>query len=95
MERLTRCRVSRARIALHYGPCRPTGGRQPAHDHRRRSAILCAARSSRWSSPADLATEDFRQQFLERRRCGGRRRQAPDGGDRFNIRKPGSSEPDT
>ena len=60
-------------------------------------AILCAARVEPLVEPGQIwATEEFRQQFLERPSLWRTTAvQAPDGGDRFNVKKPGSSEPDT
>ena len=59
-------------------------------------AILCAARVEPLVEPGQIwATEDFRQQFLERPSLWRTAAvQTPDGGDRFNIKKPGSPEPD-
>ena len=87
----------RLRIALHYGPVQT--------DRRGASqrtvivggdAILCAARvEPRVEAGQIWATEEFRQQFLERPSLWRTSPlQAPDGGDRFNVKKPGSSEPD-
>ena len=78
--------------------CRPTGA-APTSARSSSAATRSSARrgSSRWSSPARSGPpRTFRQQFLERPSLWRTTAvQAPDGGDRFNIKKPGSSEPDT
>jgi class 3 adenylate cyclase len=87
----------RLRIALHYGPVQTD---QRGANQRTvivgGDAILCAARVEPLVEPGQIwATEDFRQQFLERPSLWRTTAvQAPDGGDRFNIKKPGSAEPD-
>jgi len=88
----------RLRIALHYGPVQTD--RRGANQRTvivGGDAILCAARVEPLVEPGQIwATEDFRQQFLERPSLWRTTAvQAPDGGDRFNIKKPGSPEPDT
>ena len=62
----------------------------------RRRRLSCAARVEPLVEPGQIwATEDFRQQFLERPSLWRTTAvQAPDGGDRFNIKKLGTSEPD-
>jgi class 3 adenylate cyclase len=88
----------RLRIALHYGPVQTdrrgvnqrtviVGG----------DAVLCAARVEPCVQAGQIwATEEFRQQFLERPSLWRTSPvDAPDGGDRFNVKKPGSSEPDS
>ncbi len=87
----------RLRIALHYGPVQTD--RRGANQRTiivGGDAILCAARVEPLVEAGQIwATEDFRQQFLERPSLWRTTAvQAPDGGDRFNIKKPGSSEPD-
>ena len=87
----------RLRIALHYGPVQTD--RRGASQRQiivGGDAILCAARVEPLVEPGQIwATEDFRQQFLERPSLWRTTPvQAGDGGDRFNVRKPGSTEPD-
>jgi hypothetical protein len=87
----------RLRIALHYGevqtrqgdPVLPTeivGG----------DAILCAARVEPLVEPGQIwATEEFRQQFLERPSLWRTSPLTGPGGDGlFNMKKKGSQEPD-
>ena len=87
----------RLRIALHYGevqtrqsdpdlPAEIVGG----------DAILCAARVEPLVEPGQIwATEEFRQQFLERPSLWRTSPLAGPGGDElFNIKKKGSQEPD-
>jgi class 3 adenylate cyclase len=87
----------RLRIALHYGEVQTqvrdidlaevvAGG----------SAILCAARVEPLVEPGQIwATDDFRQQFLQRPSLWRTTPvPAPHEDGRFNARKPGSQEPD-
>jgi class 3 adenylate cyclase len=87
----------RLRIALHYGEVQTSrndadlstviaGG----------EAILCAARVEPLVEPGQIwATEEFRQQFLERPSLWRTALVAAPGGDElFNVKKKGSSEPD-
>jgi len=87
----------RLRIALHYGE---------VHTRQRDSdlgqvvvgghAILCAARVEPLVEPGQIwATDEFRQQFLQRPSLWRTTPlAAPDGNELFNARKPGSQEPD-
>ena len=87
----------RLRIALHHGEVHT---RERDSDLQLEvvggSAILCAARVETVVEPGQIwATEEFRQQFLQRPslwRTSPLR--PPGGGELFNVRKPGSSEPD-
>ena len=87
----------RLRIALHHGEVHT---RQRESDLQLEvvggSAILCAARVEPVVEPGQIwATEEFRQQFLQRPslwRTSPLRPAA--GGALFNVRKPGTSEPD-
>jgi hypothetical protein len=87
----------RLRIALHHGE---------VHTRRRDSdhgvvvvggaAILCAARVEPVVEPGQIwATEEFRQQFLQRPSLWRTAPvAAPGGAERFNVKKAGSTEPD-
>jgi class 3 adenylate cyclase len=85
----------RLRIALHYGQVQLrqrestsiVGG----------EAILCASRVEPVVEPGQIwATEEFRQQFLQRPSLWRTTPLAPpDGEDRFNVKKAGTAEPDT
>jgi class 3 adenylate cyclase len=87
----------RLRIALHYGEVQTrqrdtelatviVGG----------SAILCASRIEPVVEPGQIwATEEFRQQFLQRPSLWRTTPiPAPDGQELFNVKKPGTPEPD-
>ncbi len=87
----------RLRIALHYGEVRTC---QRETDLRTiivgGDAILCAARVEPLVQPGQIwATEAFRQQFLQRPSLWRTIPvAAPNGEDLFNVRKPGTLEPD-
>ena len=83
----------RLRIALHYGEVRTRRrDTEPAHDIVGGEAILCAARVEPIVEPGQIwATEEFREQFLQRPSLWRTMPiAAPSGGDRFNVRKPGT-----
>jgi class 3 adenylate cyclase len=87
----------RLRIALHYGevqlePC--TSNEPPAIIGG--SAILCASRVEPHVAPGQIwATEEFRQVLVERPSLWRTTQiSAPDGGDRFNVKKEERAEPD-
>jgi len=87
----------RLRIALHHGEVH---SRQRDSDLRTiivgGQAILCAARVEPMVEPGQIwATEEFRQQFLQRPSLWRTTPlQPPGGGELFNVRKEGSAEPD-
>ena len=87
----------RLRIALHYGEVRTC---QRDTDLRTiivgGDAILCAVRVEAVVEPGQIwVTEEFRQQFLQRPSLWRTLPvPAPTGEDLFNVRKPGTSEPD-
>ncbi len=87
----------RLRIALHYGEVHT---RQRDTDLRTvivgGDAILCAARVEPIVEPGQIwATEEFRQQFLQRPSLWRTTAVPTAAGDNlFNIRKPGTLEPD-
>jgi class 3 adenylate cyclase len=87
----------RLRIALHYGEVQT---RQRDSDLRTvvvgGDAILCAARVEPLVEPGQIwATEEFRQQFLQRPSLWRTIPvPAPDDREMFNARKAGSQEPD-
>jgi class 3 adenylate cyclase len=84
----------RLRIALHYGEVQVrqrestsiVGG----------EAVLCASRIEPLVEPGEIwATEEFRQQFLQRPSLWRTTPLAPPtGNDLFNVKKAGSAEPD-
>jgi hypothetical protein len=87
----------RLRIALHHGEVRTrrrdsdlatviAGG----------AAVLCAARVEPFVEPGQIwVTEEFREQFLQRPSLWRTTPVLPPGGgESFNVRKPGSAEPD-
>ncbi len=86
----------RLRIALHHGEVRT---RERDLDLRRvvvgGAAILCASRVEPVVEPGQIwATEEFRQQFLQRPSLWRMTPlQAPGGGELFDISKKGSAEP--
>ena len=88
----------RLRIALHYGDVQT---RPRDSDLRPEivggAAILCAARVEPVVEPGQIwATEAFREQFLQRPSLWRTAPiAAPDGTDLFNVKKPGSDEPDS
>ena len=87
----------RLRIALHFGEVkmqRRTNGDPPSVAGG--AALLCASRVEAHVSPGQIwATEEFREQLSRRpslwRTTGV---PAPDGGERFNVKKEGKTEPD-
>ena len=87
----------RLRIALHHGEVQT---RQRTSDLRSiivgGAAILCAARVEPVVEPGQIwATEEFREQFQQRPSLWRTTPvPAPQGGDRFNVRKDTSPEPD-
>ena len=87
----------RLRIALHHGEVHT---RERDSDLQREvvggSAILCAARVETVVEPGQIwATEEFRAQFLQRPSLWRTSALRPaGGGGLFNVRKPGTSEPD-
>ena len=87
----------RMRIALHYGEVRT---RVSDTDLRTiivgGEAILCAARVEQVVEPGQIwATEEFREQFLQRPSLWRTMPvPAPTGNDLFNVRKQGTLEPD-
>jgi class 3 adenylate cyclase len=87
----------RLRIALHYGEVQlqPSGGVEPPSIVGG-SAILCASRVEPHVLPGQIwATEEFRQVLVERPSLWRTTElTTPDGGDRFNVKKEGRSEPD-
>jgi hypothetical protein len=60
------------------------------------SAILCANRVEPHVTPGQIwATEEFREQLAQRPSLWRTTEVAtPEGGGRFNVKKPGRSEPD-
>jgi len=87
----------RLRIALHYGEVQlqPSTGVEPPSIVGG-SAILCASRVEPHVLPGQIwATEEFRQVLVERPSLWRTTElTTPDGGDRFNVKKEGRSEPD-
>jgi class 3 adenylate cyclase len=87
----------RLRIALHYGDVQTS---QRETDLRTiivgGEAILCAARVETIVEPGQIwATEEFRQQFIQRPTLWRTTPVlAPTGGDLFNVKKEGTMEPD-
>jgi class 3 adenylate cyclase len=87
----------RLRIALHHGEVQT---RERDLDLRRvvvgGAAILCASRVEPVVEPGQIwATEEFRQQFLQRPSLWRMTPlQAPGGGELFDIRKKGTPEPE-
>jgi class 3 adenylate cyclase len=85
------------RIALHCGEVeiQPGAGDDPPTVVGG-SAILCATRVEPHVSPGQIwVTEDFRQALAERPSLWRTREiAAPDGSERFNVKKEGRAEPD-
>jgi class 3 adenylate cyclase len=87
----------RLRIALHYGEVQT---REREVDLRRTvvggAAILCASRVEPFVEPGQIwATEEFREQFLQRPSLWRTTPlRPPTGGELFNVRKDGSDEPE-
>ncbi len=85
------------RIALHYGEVQMQAS---AGDARPMivggDAVLCAARVEPHVQPGQIwATEEFREQLTQRPSLWRTTEvTAPDGGDRFNVKKIGRAEPD-
>jgi len=87
----------RLRIALHHGEVQTRPGENELEmmivggD-----AVLCAARVEPVVEPGQIwATEEFRQQFLQRPSLWRTTPLVPPGGgEQFNVKKPGSNEPD-
>ena len=83
----------RLRIALHHGEVQT---RQRDTDLAQvivgGAAVLCAARIEPLVEPGQIwATEEFREQFLQRPSLW---RTTPVADDKVNVKKPGSVEPD-
>jgi hypothetical protein len=86
----------RLRIALHYGEVQTRFGSDGSSVLAGGEAILCAARVEPLVEPGQIwVTEEFRQQ-LSRKPSLWRTTPlpAPDGSDRFNVKKEGGLEPD-
>ena len=87
----------RLRIALHYGEVQT---RERDIDLRLvivgGAAVLCAARVEPFVESGQIwATEEFREAFIQRPSLWRTSPlKPPGGGESFNVRKPGSSEPD-
>jgi class 3 adenylate cyclase len=87
----------RLRVALHYGDVEVQGS---VEDDRRTvlggSALLCAARVEPHVQPGQIwVTDEFRQALSQRPSLWRTSEvRAPDGGERFNVRKDGRAEPD-
>jgi class 3 adenylate cyclase len=87
----------RLRIALHHGEVHVrTGDSERDGEIVGGDAVLCAARTEPVVEPGQIwCTEEFRQQFLQRPSLWRTTELAPPGGgERFNVRKPGSEEAD-
>ncbi len=86
----------RLRVALHYGTVQTRQrDRDLAHVIVGGDAILCATRVESIVEPGQIwATEEFRQQLLERPSLWRTAALAAPDGDRFNVRKDNGSEPD-
>jgi class 3 adenylate cyclase len=87
----------RLRIALHHGEVQ-TRQRDPDPELAivGGAAILCAARVEPVVEPGQIwATEEFRQQFIQRPSLWRTTPvAAPGGAELFNVKKPGSTEPE-
>jgi class 3 adenylate cyclase len=85
----------RLRVALHYGAVQTRAG-DGAPVIVGGDAILCAARVEPIVEPGQIwATEEFRQQLLERPSLWRTVAvAAPGGAERFNVAKPGGAEPE-
>jgi hypothetical protein len=85
----------RLRIALHFGEVkvRRTGDAPSVAGG---TALLCASRVEPHVAPGQIwATEEFREQLAQRPSLWRTTEvAAPDGGDRFNVKKEGKTEPD-
>jgi class 3 adenylate cyclase len=87
----------RLRIALHYGEVRVAPGpRNEPYSICGGSAILCATRVEPHVAPGQIwATDEFRQVLVARPSLWRMTRiESPESGDRFNVKKPGRTEPD-
>jgi class 3 adenylate cyclase len=87
----------RLRIALHYGEVRVAPGpRNKPYSICGGSAILCATRVEPHVAPGQIwATDEFRQVLVARPSLWRMTRiESPESGDRFNVKKPGRTEPD-
>ena len=87
----------RLRVALHYGEVRLQAGAGDAPPMVvGGNAILCATRVEPHVLPGQIwATEEFRQQLAEKPSLWRTTDvKAPDGSDRFNVKKAGRAEPD-
>ena len=87
----------RLRVALHHGEVRIQEREgTPAGVIAGGEAILCAARVEPHVEPGQIwATQEFREQLAERPSLWRTRAvPAPDGGERFNVKKEGGTEPD-
>jgi class 3 adenylate cyclase len=85
----------RLRVALHCGPVRTRmRGDAPGHEIAGGEAVLYAARVEPVVEPGQIwATDEFRQQLQERPSLWRTVPLAPaDGGERFDVAKPGSAE---
>jgi hypothetical protein len=89
----------RLRVALHYGEVQVRRG-DGVELINGGSAVLCASRAEPFVEPGQIwATEEFRQQLMERPSLWRTvaveppARTASDG-ESFNVKKPGSEEPD-
>lgn len=87
----------RLRVALHHGPVqtRLREG-EPAHTIAGGDAVLCASRVEPLVEPGQIwATEEFRQQLLQRPSLWRTAPIAGSGGEHhLNVKKPGSTESD-
>ena len=85
----------RLRMALHFGEVkvRRTGDAPSVAGG---TALLCASRVEPHVSPGQIwATEEFREQLAQRPSLWRTTEvAAPDGGERFNVKKEGKTEPD-
>ena len=94
---MTAPRQPRLRIALHYGEVHTRARDSDLQlEMMGSSAILCAAWVEPVVEPGQIsATEEFREQFLQRPSRWRTTALRPAGGvELFNVRKPGTSEPD-
>jgi class 3 adenylate cyclase len=87
----------RLRVALHYGEVQMQAGAGDAPPMVvGGNAILCASRVEPHVLPGQIwATEEFREQLAQKPSLWRTTEvRAPDGGDRFNVKKAGRAEPD-
>jgi hypothetical protein len=88
----------RLRIALHYGEVQiQQSDTDPSAEIVGGAAVLCAARVEPLVEPGQIwATEEFRQQFQERPSLWRTSLLTSKSGEEiFNVKKPGSAEPDS